>query len=195
MAKSFSTYLRPRESLITVFFAHPAAFTLSLTLSIVFLSGSVFFFLPLVRRGTPGVVGLGLLFFLGTLLLLRVSTLRRNNAALITDERIIYVKRTGVLEEEVAEVPLDLIADIRFKRKGPWQMSFNFGTVTIKSQGAEPVSIENIPQPRRIQELLFELQAQLTKKDKEKQDILVNEFLSLAKSMKYRSQLNDEEKN
>lgn len=193
MKKLLSTYVRPRETLIASFFAHPAAFTLSLCLSISFLLSAMFFFLPLYRQGVPGLVGISVLVAISGVLFMRVLTLRKSSATLITDERVIMVKRKGVLEEEVAEVPLDLISDIRYRRKGPWQMSFNFGTLFIKSQSSEPLEVLNLPQPRKVQELLFELQAQRRNSDKEKQDILVNEFLNLAKNIKYQSKLDEKE--
>jgi hypothetical protein len=184
MKKLFTSYIRPRETLVATFYSHPAAFSLSLLLSIGFLLSAVFFFIPLIRYGNPGLVVIGIFLFLSGILLLRVLTLRKNNAMLITDERVIYLKRAGVLEEEVVEVPLDLVSDIRFKKKGPWQMGFNFGTIFIKSQSGEPVEIINIPQPRKIQELLFELQAQRMKHKNYKQAVLVNEFLNIAKTIK-----------
>ncbi|MCL5094142.1 MAG: PH domain-containing protein [Patescibacteria group bacterium] len=76
---------------------------------------------------------------------------------IITDKRIIEVKNRGVFSREITELPLGKIEDLNYKLTGFFSTLFDFGTINLFSTSKMDIIIKNVPDPKRIQNLIREL--------------------------------------
>ena len=77
---------------------------------------------------------------------------------IVTDTRLVDVDFTGLLSKVVSEARMSDIQDISIKTTGALALTFNFGDLTVQTQGSEPtVEFEDIPDPAGVQKIISAL--------------------------------------
>ena len=111
-------------------------------------------------------VSFGSIFFLLILFSLAISiTLSYvvwykwfNTVILVTNERFIYLKQTGVMNKELSECSLDGIQQVNHKIGGVMRTMFNYGTLEISLSGSSnSIRVANVPNPYDFQQELLRI--------------------------------------
>lgn len=120
-----------------------------------------FFMMPLVRWETLGYIIMGLSWGVGLFLGLRWLVMWRGSVLAVTERRLIIVRRNGFFERRVTELPFSKIHEVSILVKGVLPTIFRLGTMLIESAGSdEPIAVDKVHHPERLQDLVTELQAQ-----------------------------------
>lgn len=84
----------------------------------------------------------------------------RNDAVIVTDQRIIHISRTILtMHRQITEISLESVHEINFEipPSNPFARLFSYGTVIIKTAGAQGnLELDLIPRPKRFQQLVIE---------------------------------------
>lgn len=129
--------------------------------------GPFFFMYLFLRAGAIGLLLLLAPFVAGIFYLLRTYRIWRNSALLVTNEKIVVLTQTGYFDRTVAQVLLDKINDVSYRKRTLWQSLFDFGTVSIQvTASGEKLNILNLRRPAQIQQTIFNAQAAYLSHDK-----------------------------
>ncbi len=152
--------LKDDETLLAV--ARRAAVTLFLPglATAVFALAPFVFLVPLLRLATIGYVLIGLSLLVALSIASRVWWDWQGSFLAVTERRLILVHQHGVFDRHVAEMPYSRIQRVSYRVHGLFPTLFRYGTLLIESAGNEdPLTMENIPGPHRLQDLINELQS------------------------------------
>jgi membrane protein YdbS with pleckstrin-like domain len=131
----------------------PVIFILALILA------PFFFLVPLLRLELLGKILIGLLESLGIIIGLRLLIKWRKTILAVTERRVIVIRQNGFFDRHVTELPYSRIQEVAYRVSGMFATVFRYGTLLIEtSGGTEPLAIERIPHPARIQDLITEIQ-------------------------------------
>jgi len=77
---------------------------------------------------------------------------------IITDQRVVDLDFTSIMNHSMAEAQLEKIEDVTHKQLGVIGSIFDVGTVYIQTAGAQnEIEFSNVPRPRDIQDILIDL--------------------------------------
>jgi len=77
---------------------------------------------------------------------------------IITDQRVVDLDFTSIMNHSMAEAQLERIEDVTHKQLGVIGSVFDVGTVYIQTAGAQnEIEFSNVPRPRDIQDILIDL--------------------------------------
>lgn len=77
---------------------------------------------------------------------------------IITDQRVVDLDFTSIMNHSVAEAQLERIEDVTHKQLGIVGSVFDVGSVYIQTAGSQnEIEFSNVPRPRDIQDILFDL--------------------------------------
>lgn len=128
--------------------------------------------LPLLdtERGAAIIALVLRFYYLGLLLALFVVwILYYLNLHIVSEERIVDIDQTGLLNHIVSELNIETIEDVSSQTTGLFGNLLNYGTVFIQTAGAtERFQFEKVPNPARIASVILELYEQQTTREKPK---------------------------
>lgn len=151
--------LKDDESLLAVARAAPIALLPSGLLVAALLLAPFFFLVPLLRWELLGRILIGLSEVLGLFFGLRGLVKWRMTLLAVTERRVIVVRQNGFFDRHVTELPFSRIQEVAYRVSGIGATVFRYGTLLIESAGSdEPLAMERVPHPARIQDLITELQ-------------------------------------
>lgn len=150
--------LKPNEEILMVvresFVPHVFKFLL---LAVWFLI-PFFFFYPLFRMGTLGIVIFFVLVFSGIFYFWRAFRRWSHTLFVITDHRVVDIDQCGVFDRVVTESNFDQMDEVRYRMHGVLSAVFRYGTVFMKMRGeAADLKFEHVRNPARVQDLLNDL--------------------------------------
>ena len=122
--------------------------------------GLAFFLLfPLAAMKEIGISIFIFLLVFGLGMFVRVLYLWGTNATIITNQRIISVKRTGPLTKAFSEVELGKIHDVSYSVHGLKQTLFGFGDIILQTSAIRQHQfvLATLRSPHEIQNLINEL--------------------------------------
>ncbi len=162
--------LRPDERVIRVVRKDPLVFLGPFAFGALFIIALFFFFYPLIRLRTVGMVIFLIALVFGVALIVRAVMLYSLNALVITNERIVDVDQQGFFRRTVSEIEYDKIEDMTIQIRGMFGTLFHYGTLVLQT-GAPTVTIElsGIKYPERVQELIRELREERKSNQKTQQ--------------------------
>jgi membrane protein YdbS with pleckstrin-like domain len=124
---------------------------------------SFFLLYPFLLIGATGFFLFLIVFGSAALVFARMLFMRSRTIAIVTNQRIIDIDRTGLFEKRVAEIELGHIQDIRYTAKGVLASVFGYGTVTVQAEvGRGRIELVNIPDPADVHSRLQQIQKQHT---------------------------------
>lgn len=151
--------LKDDESLLAVVRAAPVTLVLPGILIIALVLAPFFFLVPLLRLELLGKILIGLSEFLGLFFGARGLVKWRMTLLAATERRVIVVRQGGFFDRHVVEMPYSRIQEVAYRVSGMGATLFRYGTLLIESAGSdEPLAMERVPHPARIQDLITELQ-------------------------------------
>jgi PH (Pleckstrin Homology) domain-containing protein len=151
--------LKDDESLLAVARAAPVTLLLQGLLIAALLLAPFFFLVPLLRLELLGKILIGLSEGLGFFFGLRGLIKWRMTLLAVTERRVIVVRQSGFFDRHVTEIPFSRIQEVAYRVSGMGATLFRYGTLLIESAGSdEPLAMERVPHPARIQDLITELQ-------------------------------------
>jgi hypothetical protein len=87
------------------------------------------------------------------------------NLHIVSEERIVDIDQTGLLNHVVSELNIETIEDVSSQTTGLFGNILNYGTVFIQTAGAtERFQFEKVPNPAYIASVILELYEQQTSK-------------------------------
>lgn len=117
-----------------------------------------FFFYPLFRMGTLGVVIFFVLFLSGIFFFWRAFRKWSHTLFVITDLRVVDIDQRGVFDRVVSESTFEQMDDVSYRMHGMMSALFKYGTVSLKMRGtAADLKFEHVRNPARVQDLLNDL--------------------------------------
>ena len=151
--------LKDDESLLAVVRAAPVTLLLPGILIAALILGPIFFLVPLLRLELLGRILIGLFETLGLVLGGRGLVKWRMTILAVTERRVIIVRQNGFFDRHVTELPFSRIQEVAYRVSGMGATIFRYGTLLIESAGSdEPLAMERVPHPARLQDLITELQ-------------------------------------
>ncbi len=85
------------------------------------------------------------------------------DSIIITDKRIICIDQKSLFNRIVSEVSLASVQDFTYEINGFFSSAFNFGILRISTAAKNIIEIKNIPDPKSLQELIFDLRQKVKK--------------------------------
>jgi len=151
--------LKDDESLLAVVRAAPVTLLLPGILIAALILAPFFFLVPLLRLELLGKIIIGLSWTLGLLFGLRGLIKWRMTILAVTERRVIVIRQSGFFDRHVTEIPFSRIQEVAYRVSGVGATLFRYGTLLIESAGSdEPLAMERIQHPARLQDLITELQ-------------------------------------
>lgn len=151
--------LKDDESLLAVVRAAPITLLLPGILIAGLVLAPFFFLVPLLRLELLGKILIGLSWSLGLFFGLRGLVKWRMTILAVTERRVIVVRQNGFFDRHVTELPFSRIQEVAYRVSGMGATIFRYGTLLIESAGSdEPLAMERVPHPARLQDLITELQ-------------------------------------
>lgn len=144
---------RPDEKVMLVRNQHPVVF-LKFTIGVVVSLVLPFFLVGWFDGRT--LLWLMVIYFGTTIFLIwrRVYTYR-SSIMILSSQRIINLKQSGLFSRTINEAELSRIQDVSSEIKGPLQTAFQFGTVTVRTASNDTkLLIENIIDPYGTQQAI-----------------------------------------
>jgi hypothetical protein len=92
------------------------------------------------------------------------------DSIIITDKRIICLDQKSLFNRVVSEVGIASVQDVTYEVNGFFASAFNFGILRISS-APKVLEIKGVPNPKSLQELIFDLR-QKTKKTLSAQELV-----------------------
>jgi hypothetical protein len=152
--------LRDEESLLSVVRRAAATMILPLCLSAILLLAPLVLLVPLLRLGWYGQAVIGISLVAGLLVGLRALLDRQASFLVVTDQRVIYVRQHGPFDRHVTELSYSRIQRVSYRVKGLIPTLFRHGSLILESAGGEePLTIERVPDPARVQDLINQIQS------------------------------------
>lgn len=79
-----------------------------------------------------------------------------NYVYILSDERIIIIEQTGIFGRKITEAELEKIQNITVEVNGPLRTFLNFGNITLRTAGIDPVmALKNVENPYDIQQQII----------------------------------------
>lgn len=79
-----------------------------------------------------------------------------NYLYILTNQRIIIIEQTGLFGRKITEAELEKIQNISVEVKGPIRTFLNFGTITLRTAGIDPIMIlSNVENPYETQQKII----------------------------------------
>lgn len=151
--------LKDDESLLAVARAAPVTLLLPGILVAALILAPFFFLVPLLRLELLGKILIGLSEALGLFFGLRGLIKWRMTILAVTERRVIVVRQNGFFDRHVTELPFSRIQEVAYRVSGMGATLFRYGALLIESAGSdEPLTMERVPHPARLQDLITELQ-------------------------------------
>ncbi|MEK7546330.1 MAG: PH domain-containing protein [Patescibacteria group bacterium] len=151
--------LKDDESLLAVVRSAPITLLAPGTLILALILAPFFFLVPLLRLELLGKILIGLSGSIGVVLGLRGLVRWRMTILAVTERRVIIVRQNGFFDRHVTELPFSRIQEVAYRVSGMGATIFRYGTLLIESAGSdEPLAMERVPHPARLQDLITELQ-------------------------------------
>lgn len=151
--------LKDDESLLAVTRAAPVTLLLPGILIAALVLAPFFFLVPLLRLELLGKILIGVSWFLGSFFGARGLVKWRMTVLAVTERRVIIVRQNGFFDRHVTELPFSRIQEVAYRVSGMGATLFRYGTLLIESAGSdEPLAMERVPHPARLQDLITELQ-------------------------------------
>lgn len=160
----FNKLLKEDEELVRLIRPFFTAYSIRFGLaSFIFLLP--FFLLFWLLNINYGLIFFGIILLTGLFLLIRFYIIWYYNSLLISNLGISYIQQTGLWHRKVNAVDYRKIQDISYEYKGPWQMLWHFGQLTIQIVNSETIlQIKNIKEPDKIRALILQLQERFLNK-------------------------------
>lgn len=179
--KDVQDTLKEGEEMIGVQRKHWASFMKQIVVAILILIIPFFFIIFFFSRWW-----LMLIFFvwvsIGFAYVLYQWFVWHYDSMVITTRRIINVDQKTLFSRSVSEVPLSKIQDITYEIRGMRASLFNYGKIEIASAG-NSVSIDHIPDPEEVRDVIFELHERYRKR-KKKKEVTAEDLISFIKKHK-----------
>jgi len=151
--------LKDDESLLAVVRATPVTLIFPGVLLGALILAPFFFLVPLLRLELLGRILIGLSEGLGLILTARGLVVWRLSLMAVTERRVILVRQNGFFDRHVTELPFSRVHEVAYRVSGVGATLFRYGTLLIESAGSdEPLTMERVSHPGRIQDLITELQ-------------------------------------
>lgn len=78
----------------------------------------------------------------------------RGRRLIVSNQRIIYINRKGILNKIVTEILLKDVEEVSFQKKGVGSMFSNYGTVRIKTEADNDLVIHKIVNPQDVMDVI-----------------------------------------
>lgn len=151
--------LKDDESLLAVARAAAVTLVIPAVFSAALVLAPFFFLVPLLRLELLGKIMLGISEFLGIFIGLRMLIKWRMTILAVTEKRVIVIRQGGFFDRHVTELPYQRIREAAYRVNGMGATIFRYGDLLIESAGKdEPLIMEKIPHPARLQGLIAEIQ-------------------------------------
>lgn len=85
------------------------------------------------------------------------------DSVIITDKRIICLDQKSLFNRIVSEISLASVQDVTYEINGFFALVFNFGILRVSTATKNVIEIKNIPNPKSLQELIFDLRQKIKK--------------------------------
>ncbi len=128
-----------------------------------FVGLGFFLLFPLLAMKDVGITIFAFLLLFGVCVLVRALYLWYANATIITNRRVISVKRTGPLSKAFSELELSKIHDVSYSVHGLKQTMCGFGDIVLQTEAnrQQYFVIATVRQPHQVQNLINELREKL----------------------------------
>ncbi len=123
----------------------------------------------------------------------------------ITDHRIIDIEQVTLFTRSQKEAPLARIQDVSSEIKSFWGALFRFGSVHVQTASDTSLTLDDVPNPEKIQSIIFNLIKEAKKEEDEDKGIIKKmiEMLrgmgakeeDIMKELEKKSGLNEEKEN
>lgn len=151
-------HLQPNEKIVHIERGSISSRILPLVIGVVLVVLPFFFIFPFLTFGLVGLIPPLLVFVCGAYLLTRTALKWRGTVCVLTDRRIIYLKRLGLLETKVDAANLRQINDVAYKFEDLIGRMLKIGSVRVVFLGVLPtMRFERIKDPERLHDLIREL--------------------------------------
>lgn len=182
--------LKEDEELVIIVRKYPLVFFGPILITAIFIIAPFFFLYPLFHAGWWGVALFFIILIFGIIYGLRQFIIYSFNVFVITNKRIIDINQRGFFDRVVSESRYDKIQDISLRIKGILQTFFHYGSVIIQTASKDAnLELEGVKNPAKIQEIIYEIQREVTEKNREKNPA-VAELLKAIENIKQGSSLN-----
>ncbi|WKZ29089.1 MAG: PH domain-containing protein [Patescibacteria group bacterium] len=152
--------LRDEETLLSVVRRAPVTMVLPLGLAALLLFAPVVLLVPLLRLGWYGQAVIAVSLVAAIAIGLRAVLNRQASFLAVTDQRIILVRQYGTFDRHVTELPYSRIQRVSYRVKGFYATLFRYGSLVVESAGGDdPLTVELVPYPARVQDLINQLQS------------------------------------
>lgn len=157
MSLSSKLQLRENEEIIEIIRSTSAHYFFRYLITVAMVSLNAFFTFWLWGKGIEGQIFNSVVWFVSIYLIVGTWISGRSNHLIITNFRIFDIHRESWLKETISSLNFHEIEDVVITRHGVLSAMFNFGIVTIHPKQAKfAIEILHIPQPQRVQNMLFE---------------------------------------
>lgn len=79
----------------------------------------------------------------------------RQNAYVLTNERLIDITQAHPFNRAVAEIPMDIVQDVTYEVRGPVQLVLNYGSVIVQTASYTEVTMSAMTDPQVVQQALL----------------------------------------
>ncbi len=80
------------------------------------------------------------------------------NVGIVTNKHIIGVQFSDVTYKNISTTPLQEVADIDFSQQGFSQTFFDYGTVSVQTEGINPkIDFVKIPEPGKVTDIILQI--------------------------------------
>ena len=147
--------LRENEKLIKVIRRHKSSLggTWSLSAGLVFLFLFVFFYFKFNFFGY-GWQAFSVLVFILALVCLAKLYVWKNDALVITNQRVIRNEQSGLFNKTVTEILYQDVHEITFNKKGLASLMNNYGDLIIRTPSEHKIIFEKISDPEKVVEII-----------------------------------------
>lgn len=98
--------------------------------------------------------------------------LYNNYIYILTNQRIILIEQAGLFTRKITEAELSKIQNVTIEIKGPVKTFLNFGDITLRTAGVDPIMIlSNVENPYKIEQEIIK-HAQKISLDKSPKNII-----------------------
>jgi membrane protein YdbS with pleckstrin-like domain len=156
--------LKEEERLVMVARAAVVTVVPAFFLAAILIGAVGFFLTPILRLEVLGYVIIGVVSVLALAIGLGQLMRWRGTALALTERRLFVVRRSGLFERNVAELPLSKISAVSYQVKGLLPTVFGYGTLLVATAASEnPLAMSRLPHPDRLQAIIAETLEQHSK--------------------------------
>jgi len=140
--------LKEEERLVMVARAAVVTVVPAFFLAAILIGAVGFFLTPILRLEVLGYVIIGVVSVLALAIGLGQLMRWRGTALALTERRLFVVRRSGLFERNVAELPLSKISAVSYQVKGLLPTVFGYGTLLVATAASEnPLAMSRLPHP------------------------------------------------